>query len=382
MNLSRALLPTSSILRSAPAPVPLTLRDRSGGPLRRRRDTRTQAGRRVVQLAFAALNVWIGIEFFRWVRHYETAGAAPFVPRPAGVEGWLPIAALMNLKYALLTWEAPPLHAAGMFLLVAFLAMSWLLRKAFCSWLCPIGTLSELLWEGGQAALGRSLRAPRWLDIPLRSLKYILLGLFLYAVGSMSVPAIRAFLESPYGLVADVKMLDFFRHMSRTVAMVRRRARRGVGVRPERMVPIPVSLRGAAGARGAGQPDPYPAHRRRLHRLREVRHGLPRRSAGRQAGQRAVCGMHDLPPVHHRLPVAGRPAVRDRRVGGRCPGGPSRRACWASSCWWSAWRGSPATGTRCSRTASSSTSSRTPIGSDTHRRRDSQAGVHPRPAVE
>ena len=219
MNLFRALLPTSGILRSAPAPAPLTLRDRSGRPLRRRRDTRTQSGRRGVQLAFAALNVWIGIEFFRWVRHYETAGAAPFVPRPAGVEGWLPIAALMNLKYALLTWEAPPLHSAGMSLLVAFLAMSWLLRKSFCSWLCPIGTLSELLWEGGQAALGRSLRAPRWLDLPLRALKYILLGLFLYAVGSMSAPAIRAFLESPYGLVADVKMLDFFRHMSRTVTV-------------------------------------------------------------------------------------------------------------------------------------------------------------------
>jgi polyferredoxin len=220
MRLFRAFLPTSGVLRTPSVPVPLTLRDPAGRPIARRPPTRTQSLRRTIQLAFAALNVWIGIEFYQWVRHFETARATPFVPRPAGVEGWLPIAALMNLKYWLLTWEVPPVHAAGMFLLVAFLAMSWLLRKAFCSWLCPIGTLSELLWEGGRAAIGRSLRPPRWIDLPLRSLKYVLLALFVYAVGSMSVASIRAFLESPYGLIADVKMLDFFRHMGRTSAVV------------------------------------------------------------------------------------------------------------------------------------------------------------------
>ena len=34
------------------------------------------------------------------------------------------------------------------------------------------------------------------------------------------VPDIRAFLGSPYGLVADVKMLDFFRQMGRVTAVV------------------------------------------------------------------------------------------------------------------------------------------------------------------
>jgi polyferredoxin len=173
-----------------------------------------------VQVAFALLNAWVGVEFYRWVRFYETGGATARVERPAGVEGWLPIAALMNLKYWVTTWEVPELHASGLFLLIAFLAMSWLLRKAFCSWLCPIGTLSEVLWEGGQALFGRTLRPPRWLDVPLRSLKYILFGLFAYAVLSMSAQEIVAFLRSPYGLVADVKMLDFFRHMGRTAAVV------------------------------------------------------------------------------------------------------------------------------------------------------------------
>ncbi len=55
-------------------------------------------------------------------------------------------------------------------------------------------------------------------------MKYILLGLFLYAVASMSVAAIRAFLEGPYGVIADVKMLNFFRFLSVTGAVIAGRA--------------------------------------------------------------------------------------------------------------------------------------------------------------
>src|SRR5207237_7965110 len=102
-----------------------------------------------------------------------------------------------NLKVLLLTGRMPAIHAAGMFLLLAFLAMSWLFRKSFCGWLCPVGTVSEYLWRLGRQTFNRNFRVPRYLDIALRGLKYLLLGLFLYAVVSMSVPGIRAFLEGP-----------------------------------------------------------------------------------------------------------------------------------------------------------------------------------------
>jgi polyferredoxin len=93
-------------------------------------------------------------------------------------------------------------------------------RKAFCSWICPVGTLSEWLWQTGDHLFGRTFALPRWFDIPLRSLKYILFALFAYVVVTMPVPDIRAFLESPYGLIADVKMMDFFRRMGQTTAIV------------------------------------------------------------------------------------------------------------------------------------------------------------------
>ena len=176
--------------------------------------------RRGVQAVFLLLNLWLGVQFYFWVRHFETGGQSVYVSRPPGVEGWLPIAALMNVKYAVATGGVLDVHPAGMFLLLAFAATAVVFRKAFCSWLCPIGTISEWLWMGGRDLLGRNYRLPRWADLPLRSLKYILLAIFAWVVVTMSTGDIRAFLTSPYGLVADVKMLDFFRAAGRTTVQV------------------------------------------------------------------------------------------------------------------------------------------------------------------
>jgi polyferredoxin len=120
----------------------------------------------------------------------------------------------------LLTGELPRVHPAGMFLLIAFLLISFLLRKSFCSWLCPVGTISENLWLLGRKLFKRNFKLPRGADVPLRALKYVLLGLFVYAVAAMPVMAIRSFLSGPYGIVADVKMLNFFRYLSTTAAVV------------------------------------------------------------------------------------------------------------------------------------------------------------------
>ena len=180
---------------------------------RRLASDRSQTLRRAFQAAFLALNVWIAVEFFLFVRFYESGGSTVWAQRPPGVEGWLPIASLMNLKAWLLTGEIPALHPAGMFLLIAFVSISFAFRKTFCSWLCPVGTISEWLWKLGRETFGRNFQLPRAVDIPLRGLKYAFFGLFFYAVWHMPVEGIRAFLDGPYGVVADVKMLNFFRYL-------------------------------------------------------------------------------------------------------------------------------------------------------------------------
>ena len=188
--------------------------------VRRQALDRSQQIRRGFQIAFLLLNVWLGGQFYLWVRQFEVAGSPISVGRPAGVEGWLPIAGLMNLKYWLTTGHIPAIHPAAMFLLLAFLSMALLFRKAFCSWLCPVGTISEYLWRAGRSMFGRNFTLPGWLDIPLRGLKYLLLGFFVWAVAGMSAEAIGSFMHSSYGLIAAVKMLDFFRFLGLTGLVV------------------------------------------------------------------------------------------------------------------------------------------------------------------
>ena len=188
--------------------------------IRRSKPDRSQQIRQIVQLAFVALNGWLGIQFYLWVRYFEPSGQGLNVPRPAGAEGWLPIAGLMNTKYLLQTGHMPAVHPAAMVLFIAFMLMSLLLKKAFCSWLCPVGTFSEHLWKLGRKIFGRNLRLPMRLDIPLRGLKYLLLGFFVFVIGAMSAESILEFMSTPYGLVADVKMLNFFRDIGLTAAIV------------------------------------------------------------------------------------------------------------------------------------------------------------------
>jgi len=179
----------------------------------------SQPMRHLFQGVFLALNLYLGTLFYLWVRQFE-GGHRLVGTRPPGVEGWLPIGGMMNFKYWLLTGHVPTVHPAAMFLLVTFLAIAFLFRKAFCSWLCPIGTVSEMLAAAGRRIFRRNFVITKWVDIPLRGLKYLLLGFFVWAVYSMSAQALAGFMRSPYGLIADVKMLNFFRHLDETGLIV------------------------------------------------------------------------------------------------------------------------------------------------------------------
>jgi polyferredoxin len=170
--------------------------------------------RSTIQLTFVLLCVWIGYEFYLFVQWGTSGGQEAFYSRPPGVEGFLPISALISLKYWLETGIINEVHPSGLMIFVAILAIGLILKKAFCSWLCPIGTLSESLWMVGKKLFGRNLTTPRWLDYPLRSLKYLLLFFFVYSIWQMDVSDLKAFIYSPYNKMADVKMYFFFANIS------------------------------------------------------------------------------------------------------------------------------------------------------------------------
>jgi polyferredoxin len=180
--------------------------------LRLREDPR--ALRLAVQLGFVALCIWIGVDYYRFFQWGASQGSLPYAERPPGAEGFLPISALIGAKHWLMTGTIDRIHPAALFILIAIVLISLAVKKAFCSFLCPIGTLSEHLWRLGRRVYRKNLTLPRWLDYPLRSLKYALLLFFVWSIAKMDLPALNAFIGSPYNKVADIKMYLFFATIS------------------------------------------------------------------------------------------------------------------------------------------------------------------------
>lgn len=184
-----------------------------GAPALRARGRRIEWWRHGVQAAFFLTVLVIGWEFTRWVRGLEAGRVVG--ARPPGVEGFLPIAALLSLRHLIETGTVHATHPAGLVILLLVIATGLCVKKAFCSWVCPIGTLSEALAVLSRRIFGRVLSLPRLVDIPLRALKYLLLAFFVHAIFfQMNGGAVAEFLDSPYNRVADVKMLYFFERLS------------------------------------------------------------------------------------------------------------------------------------------------------------------------
>ncbi|MBM3328966.1 MAG: 4Fe-4S binding protein [Calditrichaeota bacterium] len=181
---------------------------------------RTSLWRIGVQSFFTLVSLWSGWRFAQFVKAAQLPGDAPLPPRPPSVEGYLPISGLMGLVDWFYHGSLNVIHPAATMLLLIFIAISLVLRKAFCGWICPVGFISDNLARLGRAILGRNFRIWKGADIALRSLKYLILAFFIWAIYAMPPMALRAFIESPYNKVADAKMLMFFVNIGMTGAVV------------------------------------------------------------------------------------------------------------------------------------------------------------------
>jgi len=175
--------------------------------------------RNLIQLCFLILTLAIGLHFFIFVFQASSEGNIT-VSRPPGVEAFLPIGGLMGWKLFIFEGVWDQTHPAAMVILGFAILTALLFRKSFCGWICPVGTISEWVWKTGELFLGRNFRILRFLDFPLRGIKYLILGFFLFIILSMPVSEIETFLESPYYKMTDAKMLFFFIRMSMTTLIV------------------------------------------------------------------------------------------------------------------------------------------------------------------
>lgn len=234
-NPTRRLPSVSGSSRQASCPASLTQIKASGASpnhahrvVTRRLPTHVQSlpiVRAIIQGIFLVIMLVAGLELYVLYRQAIT-GQPLTVARPPVVEGFLPISALVGLKHLMLTGQWDDVHPAGLTILLSAMVGSLVARKAFCAWICPIGTVeralaalgSRLGWRRNPA---RPFLVPRALDLALMAPKYLLLAFFVWAVLlQMDGGAVEAFLHTPYNRVADVKMLLFFVDLSTTAATV------------------------------------------------------------------------------------------------------------------------------------------------------------------
>ena len=176
--------------------------------------------RRLLQLVFCIIVLAIGIQFYLFVSQLET-GMIPGFERPPGVEAFLPISALVSLRHFFISGKINSIHPSALVIFLIICMTAVILKKGFCSWVCPIGLLSDFLSELNTVLFKNKVVFPTPVDWVLRCIKYGLAGFFVWSIFyKMPIQSIEQFIQSPYNRFADVKMLYFFTDMSNTALTV------------------------------------------------------------------------------------------------------------------------------------------------------------------
>lgn len=171
--------------------------------------------RMLVQWGFLLFMIWLGASFYRFVLAVSSGVNGTMAVRPDGIDGFLPISGLLGTAFWIKGGGINTIHPAAVIVFVTVIMVSLLLRRSFCSWICPVAALSEWSWKGGFRLFRRNPRLPKWFDRVLRSLKYLLLAFFVYSIAiAMSPEALAEFIRSDYHMIADVRLMNFFLHMS------------------------------------------------------------------------------------------------------------------------------------------------------------------------
>ena len=97
---------------------------------------------------------------------------------------------------------------AGLVIILAAIAVSFLFKRGFCGWICPLGTVWEIGALAGRRIIGKNIRLPKWLDYAGRGFRYLLTAAVFLFIALVPLSQALAFRELPYMWVADIKILE------------------------------------------------------------------------------------------------------------------------------------------------------------------------------
>lgn len=173
--------------------------------LKRLLDTVTR--RMFVRVAFLIFFIGASVQlvlFAKWAR-----GNGAFVPRPEAVAGLLPVGHFTSFFAWVRGGGWDVLLPAGLVIIIGAITLSVLLKRGFCGWICPVGTVWEIAAFLGRM-FGTTLTVPKWLDRVGRGIRYALATMILAFLFLVPLDQAVEFRNFPYMWVADVKIIEGF----------------------------------------------------------------------------------------------------------------------------------------------------------------------------
>lgn len=168
--------------------------------------------RDTIRTAFLVFFVYLMVQLWRFAQW--ALGNGSFVERPEAVAGLIPIGAWMSFFAWIKTGIWDIVVPAGLVIIIASLMLSFLLKRGFCGWICPVGAFFQLFVNLGDR-LRRGKKLPVWrpLDLTLRGLRYAITAVLVWFLAA-GIPVDQAigFRQLPYYAAADVKILSYFVH--------------------------------------------------------------------------------------------------------------------------------------------------------------------------
>jgi ferredoxin len=113
--------------------------------------------------------------FITWIAiAHQWVGGGPL--GSPSIEAYCPFGAVEGLYQWIITGTfMQRVHPSSFIVLAALIGVTILSRKAFCSWICPFGTIQEWIGKLGKKIFGKKYNPTgRW-DLALRPLKYVVL---------------------------------------------------------------------------------------------------------------------------------------------------------------------------------------------------------------